>query len=153
MGNTKKVKSAGRYGAKFGVGLRKRLVKVESKQKKKVKCPKCGFKKIKRLAIGIYNCKKCNAKFSGGAYFPNTLSGTIVRKMVSQKSFLPNLAELTAIKETEIAEVIESKDSAKESTHGKKHSAEAEGQKQHSEKKHMEKEKVEELAEMVNENV
>lgn len=109
MGSTKKVKSAGRYGSKYGVGIRKRLVKVESAQNKKSKCPKCGFKKIKRTAAGIFECRKCNAKFTGGAYFPTTLGGSIVRKMVSQKTFLPNVKELIAVTENKTAIAVESK--------------------------------------------
>lgn len=117
MGNTKKVKSAGRYGSKFGVGIRKRLVKVESKQRKKYKCPKCGFKKIKRTAIGIFVCKKCNAKFSGGAYFPNTLSGTIVRKMVSQKNFSTAILENLASEEEKESEKKEHKERKEHKEH------------------------------------
>jgi len=136
MSNTKKVKSAGRFGAKFGVGIRKRLVKVESKQKKKFKCPKCVFKKIKRTAIGIFECKKCNAKFSGGAYFPTTLSGAIVRKMVSQKTFLPNIKELIAVKEVVEVESTESRPAKKE--HGEKKEHEKDSEKKH--EKHGEEE-------------
>ncbi len=134
MGNTKKVKSAGRFGSKFGVGIRKRLVKVESKQKKSFKCPKCGFKKIKRTAIGIFECRKCDAKFSGGAYFPTTLSGAIVRKMVSQKNFLPNVKELIAVKET-----IEIEENEKPER-GEKKEHEKEKEKKHNDKKEKEDE-------------
>lgn len=99
MGSTKKVKSAGKYGAKFGVGMRKRWLKVASKQKKHYDCPNCEFKKVKRLSAGIFECKKCGLKFAGGAYFPTTLTGSIVNKMVEQKRFLPAMTELIAATE------------------------------------------------------
>lgn len=99
MGSTKKVKSAGKFGAKFGVGIRKRWLKVAEKQKKRYDCPSCGFTKVKRLSTGIFQCQKCDSKFAGGAYFPVTLTGAIVNKMVEQKQFLPALTELVSATE------------------------------------------------------
>ncbi len=87
MGKTKKVKRVGRLGSRYGVGIRKRLLKIESKQQKNYKCPFCGFKRVKRKAAGLYVCRKCHAKFAGGAYLPVTLSGSIIKKTVTQKGF------------------------------------------------------------------
>jgi len=87
MGNTKKVRKAGRLGSRYGVGIRKRLLKIEDKQQKNYICPLCGFKKVKRKAAGIFTCGKCHAKFAGGAYLPTTLPGTIIKKTVAQKGF------------------------------------------------------------------
>jgi len=101
MGNTQKVGSTGRFGSRYGVGIRKRVVKIEKIQKRKHKCPQCGFEKVKRKAAGIYACAKCKAEFAGGAYTPETMSGSIVKKMVSQKSFLPNMNELLEAKESQ----------------------------------------------------
>jgi len=99
MANTKKVKSTGRYGSRYGVGIKKRVLKVEERQKKKVVCPFCGFKTIKRLAAGLFTCKKCEAKFTGGAYEAETLIGKTIKKMVNQKSFVAEAAELIKITE------------------------------------------------------
>ena len=106
---TKKVKSTGRFGARYGRGIKNTVKKIEAKQNAKHTCPKCGTKRIKRKAAGIYYCTKCNAEFAGGAYIPVTMTGSIVKKMVSQKKFLPNLAELISIKE-------ETKEETKEDT-------------------------------------
>jgi len=38
----KKIKSAGRFGARYGKRAKTALVKVEEKQRKKQKCPCCG---------------------------------------------------------------------------------------------------------------
>jgi large subunit ribosomal protein L37Ae len=94
MGNTKKVKSTGRFGARYGVGIKKRVLKVEEKQRNLSACPFCGFKKIKRIAAGLFICKKCEAKFTGGAYESETLVGKTIKKMVNQKSFVADSAEL-----------------------------------------------------------
>lgn len=66
---TKKVKSAGRFGARYGRKLRKRVTDIEAEQKKKHTCPYCSKTgSVKRLASGIWNCKKCGSKFTSKAY-------------------------------------------------------------------------------------
>ena len=64
----KKTKSAGRFGAKFGKRVRQKLVKVETKQRIKQKCPFCEGT-AKRLSKGIWKCKKCNKKFASDTYY------------------------------------------------------------------------------------
>ena len=68
MGKTKKVGSAGRFGARYGSTIRKRVIAVEEKQKKPQICPYCKKPKAKRIASGIWTCKKCNTTFTGKAY-------------------------------------------------------------------------------------
>jgi len=57
MKKTKEVKSTGRFGSKYGVGIRKRVAKVEEKQNKGMICQFCKFKKIKRKAADYMNVK------------------------------------------------------------------------------------------------
>jgi large subunit ribosomal protein L37Ae len=64
----KKTKSAGRFGARSGTVVRKKLINVESKQRKKQKCPFCDGR-AKRLSKGIWQCSKCKKKFAGGVYY------------------------------------------------------------------------------------
>ena len=66
MGRTKKVGITGKFGARYGLSIRRKILKVEAKKTKV--CPYCGRKQIKRLASGIWNCGKCKSKFTGGAY-------------------------------------------------------------------------------------
>mgnify|MGYP001597136641 CR=1 FL=1 len=65
---TKKVKSAGRFGARYGKKVRQRVIDVEKKQRRKHECPYCLSLTAKRVAAGIWKCKKCNVKFTGKAY-------------------------------------------------------------------------------------
>lgn len=69
MVKTKKVKSAGRFGARYGKTPKARLVKVEEKQRIKQVCPFCKRLGAKRLSKGIWTCKKCDKKFSSHAYY------------------------------------------------------------------------------------
>ncbi|MEM0243196.1 MAG: 50S ribosomal protein L37ae [Candidatus Aenigmatarchaeota archaeon] len=66
----RRVGSSGRFGARYGMTLREKIDKIELIQKSKHVCPKCGFKKLKRVSTGIWQCKKCNTKVASSAYFP-----------------------------------------------------------------------------------
>jgi len=64
----KKVKSAGRFGAKYGRSIRTRVIAVESKQKQKQTCLLCKKIGVKRISKGIWKCSKCGKKFASDAY-------------------------------------------------------------------------------------
>jgi large subunit ribosomal protein L37Ae len=64
----KKIKSSGRFGARYGAPLKQKRILIEEKQIKKYKCPLCLKLKVKRSSSGIWYCKKCNTKFAGKAY-------------------------------------------------------------------------------------
>lgn len=70
MVKTKKVGSTGRWGARYGLMIRKRVLVIEQIQRGKHKCPFCLKFAVKRLASGIWHCKHCGAKFAGKAYEP-----------------------------------------------------------------------------------
>jgi large subunit ribosomal protein L37Ae len=68
---SKKSKSAGRFGARYGKKIKAKLVKVEEKQRKKQKCPFCEKLGVKKLSKGIWQCtrKKCDKKFASNTYY------------------------------------------------------------------------------------
>jgi large subunit ribosomal protein L37Ae len=121
---TKKVKRLGRLGSKYGVGIRKRVLKIETEQYAKHACPNCSAPKVKRLAAGIFKCRKCGLEFTGGAYVPETMTGTIVKKMVVQRTFLPNLKELIESKEETSETELPKKEHKHHKNHEKKERAE-----------------------------
>jgi large subunit ribosomal protein L37Ae len=88
---TKKVGSVGRYQARYGVRARTVTRNIEIIQKRKQECPTCGHKKVKRISTGIWQCRKCGAKYTGGAYIPQTESGQNVEKMLKGEFELPEL--------------------------------------------------------------
>jgi len=65
----KKVKSSGRFGARYGKKVRANVVKIESKQRLKQKCPFCSKLGVKRLSKGIWKCSKCHKKFASDTYY------------------------------------------------------------------------------------
>lgn len=69
---TKKVGTTGRFGPRYGTRTKKILSAIEREQKKKHICPYCERAALKRLAAGIWFCKKCSKKFAGAAYFPKS---------------------------------------------------------------------------------
>ncbi len=69
MARTKKVASAGRFRANYGARIRHKVAAIERKQRAKQQCPYCKKFSVKRLASGIFYCKSCDKKFTGGAYF------------------------------------------------------------------------------------
>ena len=88
MGRTKVVGIAGKYGARYGATLRKRVKLIEEKRRAPHRCPRCfTLGKVVRVSVGIWTCKKCGYTFAGGAWVPRTELG---------KTFKPE--ELKSIK-------------------------------------------------------
>ncbi len=69
---TKKIGVAGRYGPRYGVRTRKQIATVIRSKGKAYECPSCRHKAVRRVASGIWECRKCNLKFAGGAYSPKS---------------------------------------------------------------------------------
>ena len=86
MGKTKKVGITGKYGARYGSTLRKRTRLILEKMKGDIKCPKCITKgTVKRVSAGIWYCKKCGARFTGGAYYIETPRGAESFRIAKRK--------------------------------------------------------------------
>ena len=73
---TVKAGSSGRFGARYGVVVRKLTRDIEKLQKSKFECPTCHHLAVKREASGIWECKHCCAKFAAGSYAPTMRSIT-----------------------------------------------------------------------------
>jgi len=69
--HTKKIGSMGRYGPRIGRKVRDEAKKVEEEARTTQVCPTCNKKKtLWRIASGIWKCKTCGVKFTGGAHLP-----------------------------------------------------------------------------------
>jgi len=78
---TKKVGPTRGLGPRYGATVRKRYVKVVTEMKKTHRCPQCGFPRVKRVSVGVWQCGKCSFKFAGGAYIPTTKLGIVARRV------------------------------------------------------------------------
>ena len=65
---TKKVGSAGRYGARYGATLKQKVSEIEKKQKAKYECPACNKIAVKRKFKGVWECMRCSHTFTAKAY-------------------------------------------------------------------------------------
>lgn len=61
-------KSTKRFGPRYGRTVKAKVAKIETMQKKSYKCPTCNYEKVQRVSSGIWNCSKCNAKFTSKAF-------------------------------------------------------------------------------------
>ena len=69
---TKKVKSVGRFGARYGVRIRRRIREVEVRQKGWHECPACAAPFPSAFAI---ECEECGAEIR-----PPEVLGVRIRK-------------------------------------------------------------------------
>jgi large subunit ribosomal protein L37Ae len=76
----KKVGPTRGLGVRYGSTVRKRYVKVITELKKPHRCPQCGFVKVHRVSVGVWQCGKCNYTYAGGAYTPATKLGAIAKR-------------------------------------------------------------------------
>jgi len=85
LARTKKVGSTGRFGARYGAKLRRRVLEIDNKRKEPTRCPACATKALKRKAVGLWICKKCDLLFAGGAYVPFTDAGKAAKRAIAQR--------------------------------------------------------------------
>ncbi len=83
---TKKVAMTRGFGTRYGATLRKRYIKVVTEAKRTHKCPQCGAEAVKRVSVGVWNCRKCSVTFAGGAYTPVTKLGVVAKRQVKSLS-------------------------------------------------------------------
>lgn len=83
--------SVKRFGARYGRKPKLKFSKIETEQRKLHKCPYCSRVAVKRVAVGIWHCRKCKAKFAGKAY-------SITKKLVTKEAKIAD-EEPIAIKE------------------------------------------------------
>jgi len=72
-----KLGSVKRFGARYGRKPKLKFSKIEAEQRKLHKCPYCNKEAVRRVAVGIWKCRKCYVKFTGKAY---SLSKKIMTK-------------------------------------------------------------------------
>ena len=69
---TQKAKATARFGARYGVSVRRNAGSALAKKNAKYTCPVCHYRKVTRQSVGIWCCGKCGHTFAGGAWEPFT---------------------------------------------------------------------------------
>ncbi len=85
MALPKELSTIKRFGARYGRTTRHKVGLIESIQRQKHKCPYCMQQRVKRVALGIWQCRKCNSQFTGKAYQP-------VKKKLTAKDLMAEIA-------------------------------------------------------------
>ncbi|RLG59058.1 50S ribosomal protein L37ae [Candidatus Geothermarchaeota archaeon] len=71
MGKSKRTRNiAAMFGARYGATVRKKWNEIMMRRKTVYVCPKCLRRKLVRISVGIWRCKKCGFTMAGGAYQP-----------------------------------------------------------------------------------
>ena len=65
----KKIGAAGKFGAGYGINVRKNYNAIEVHQRKRQVSPFYSKARAVRLAKGIWKCKKTGKVFAGPAYY------------------------------------------------------------------------------------
>jgi large subunit ribosomal protein L37Ae len=60
--------STKRFGSRYGKTTKNKFGAIERLQHKKYICPSCSREQVKRQSLGIWQCQKCNHKFTSKAY-------------------------------------------------------------------------------------
>jgi large subunit ribosomal protein L37Ae len=94
---TVKVGPTGRFGPRYGVTVRRRIREIEVELRKRHTCPECRARAVKRLATGIWSCRKCGAKIASSAYIlspPRAIRKEVAAVLEEQKLTPEELAEV-----------------------------------------------------------
>ncbi|HLD88722.1 MAG TPA: 50S ribosomal protein L37ae [Candidatus Nanoarchaeia archaeon] len=86
-----------RFGARYGGSLRAKFGNVEKRQKAFYECPSCKAMRVKRISLGIWQCRKCSTKLAGKAY-------SLSRQAVVLKEITPIEKESVAVQSSEMQE-------------------------------------------------
>ena len=100
MKTEEKLGSVKRFGARYGIKLKIKFSKIETEQRRLHKCPYCNKTAVKRIAVGIWWCRKCHSKFTGKAY---SVAQPIIAKEPQEIAEMPEMAaeEIEIAKEEE----------------------------------------------------
>jgi len=70
MATKGKLGPAKTFGVRYGRTIKHVWGAIVKNQRKRHQCPHCKKYTVKRVAMGIWQCQSCGAKFAGKAYEP-----------------------------------------------------------------------------------
>ncbi len=66
--SAKKIGPVARFGPRYGVRIRSRILEVEKEMARAIACPRCGATAVERKASAIWSCRHCGYKYAARAY-------------------------------------------------------------------------------------
>jgi large subunit ribosomal protein L37Ae len=65
---TKKVGNTGWMGPRYGIRIRRRVLDIDRARSPNTACPRCSTVTLRRVASGVFECRRCGTRFASGAY-------------------------------------------------------------------------------------
>lgn len=65
---TKKIGPTGWMGARYGIRIRRRVLDIDRARKRPAACPRCSTVTLRRVASGIFECRRCGTRYASNAY-------------------------------------------------------------------------------------
>jgi large subunit ribosomal protein L37Ae len=72
----------GGLSTRYGTAPRRVYVEILTQLRRRHECPRCRAMAVKRVSVGLWQCRKCGNQFTGGAYTPSTKIGEVSRRSV-----------------------------------------------------------------------
>ena len=94
---TQKSGSTARFGARYGVSVRRRAGSALKKKSRHCTCPVCHYQKVRRKAAGIWECRKCEHTFTGGVWEPFTRATDSNNRIIRRSMEGPTATDMTVI--------------------------------------------------------
>ena len=94
---TQKAGATAKYGARYGVSVRRRAGAAIAKRSKKYMCPVCQYPQVTRKVAGIWQCKKCSHKFTGGVWEPYTRATDANSRIIRRSTEGATATDMTII--------------------------------------------------------
>ncbi|MBS7625723.1 hypothetical protein KEJ51_01580 [Candidatus Bathyarchaeota archaeon] len=77
-----KTSLGGGLSTRYGTAPRRVYVEILTQLRRRHECPRCRAMAVKRLSVGLWQCRKCGNQFTGGAYTPSTKIGEVSKRSV-----------------------------------------------------------------------
>ncbi|MEM3364063.1 MAG: 50S ribosomal protein L37ae [Candidatus Micrarchaeia archaeon] len=72
-----------KFHVRGGPKLRKAYVKIKRAKTARYACPACSKQSVKRVSVGMWECRSCGSQFAGGAYEFSTPTGRLSQRLIS----------------------------------------------------------------------
>ena len=94
---TQKAGATGRFGARYGVSVRRNAGMAMKKKSAKYTCPVWQYRQVSRRSVGIWSCGKCGHTFAGGAWEPFTRASDANSRIIRRNADGATTADMAFI--------------------------------------------------------